>query len=1656
MSLSLHPHIHARLITFDKRRLRFRWLKSLSLAAITLAVSICIVALCDYWFAPNGLIRWVLTSSAYAIAMLVFLLTCPVWRLFSSGNHTERLVKSAEWLEGKLPRLRHFLVAAVELGDGNADERSPHYSSSADFRDELQRRVAASLAQTRTHEVLPWNTMRHWFLAGTTAVILLALPMLFPRTFLGAFWLRALLPSANIARPASTMVYWVEPQSVQTIVPSNESIEVVARVAGIRPKNVFLSLDSGLNNTVLEMRKSSESTSGDLYSAIVPVAEVGISLRIFAGDGESIVIELKPQPRPSIDEYQVEYQLPDYANAPTRTLVSDHGNLLALEGSQAIVKMRANMPLSNVGIIHRTSAGVETTEFPYVRLATDLFQVQFPVGGDVRYRWQLRAIETGFDTPFAPWFKIQSIPDLPPRIQLFISSGHNGLYDAKEMVAFSGEIQDELEVDRTYLEYSINGLPWVVGPALQSTSSPESNASDYQIKLTVTHDWDLATLSLKDGDLVRARLVAADRKSQQSTSPPVQFLITELDFSADRYPLLSRRIELLRSIKTWRDASDPSSARLASDEVLGILLRLLAEKMERPDALELEALYQAIFVLGTLRRDSAPFTEAENAGREQVIKAARHFFARTVNEACARDTQKLLEHIVRIADNVERGDSNWLERQLRLAHEYFDASTGLIESTSADLSQSMVNNCDNLIRQLRDLQNRLDQQLDQEIKVDHLRAELKHQSDQLSYRVSNPHLDGSIPNLCMESLVELNRISQSNAVRLNELAKDLRQRDELRAKMLDARDASVIAELEELSVQEMQQVVERSSTLVEIHAARLIAHQARTDFSVGRVSDLQLITRVFDATLPKSLGDSVRAKVYESSSRDVLITAVHTLDVGNDVLELWSDLQQLARRERWETSVLVMRLGHPMQWDYLQKGLDLAVPSLQQVATMRELANVLNSIRYGEDSRSAAEQITQRRWDKNRKTKAADDLDRLLVQMREPMAQLQQVMEQAREDLRNLLPEEFASEMSLAAMAENDTEGRNDPMYRELADQSPEDALKALEEELKTDAEMRSSLDKISEENAKDAMEQLKLAAKQEEQLALQLEQNDPVLREQKRTAVARLSDLANRAQEILRHPLEQARSTASRGAANEVAKALEKPQEALRKATTAAQSVGEQRSMEAIQAAANEVVEALDDAAVGLASAAEEIVSLEGNEIEKRPQDRQRTKEQMESLERRTQDNAARDMGQRQKRWSELVQQRKRDVERTEKELTTAKKNMENAQAELAKHPNEEWREQQTRDAANQVRLSEEALAAMTQSVETLEGLRQAAAAEAQQTKDATTTPIEAANSAAALSHRLIDQTDQRVDQLKRDADALRSALSDVAGPELDQRSLESVKERQQRIQGQLAQVQENLERVARHEKRVGRVEAGEKFAEAAARVKGLSQQQVQQADNQSSAALETLDTRRLATESDKGKSVQQAVVEAQHAIETQAEALAAQIAQGNNGGEGADNGNSANGESDGDSAKGMSDSASAKKAMTLDDLDRALHAARNSSAIASQGSLEASPTLAAEGDRAKREAARQVLQSTGGNAKETGEPTDTPSAVSGTGVAGTPQQGDLAGDELKREAASKSEAKDDWWQLREQKADDVVEGQKRVLSEAYRKQIEAYFRGIAERSQP
>jgi hypothetical protein len=1290
----------------------------------------------------------------------------------------------------------------------------------------------------------------------------------------------------------------------------------------------------------------------------------------------------------------------------------------------------------------------------------DSFHVQVPIDRDGRYRWQLRGSDTGFETPFAPWFKIQSITDLPPRVQLFISAGHNGLYDAKEIVALSGEIRDELEVDQTYLEYSINGLPWVTGPDLTSGMSSESNSEAFQIHATARLDWDLAPLSLKDGDLARARLVAVDRNSQRTASQPIQFMITQLDFSVDRYPLLTAKSELLQKLMTWRSALDPPTAQLASNDVFDFLLPLLSEEMNRPDAMELEAISQAIFVLGTLRHDSAPFTESENAVREQVVKAARHFLARTINEGCARDIEKLDQHISRIADGVMDREIAWLERQVQLAHEYYDASTVLVESTSVGLTQSMINNCDNLARQLKDLQQRMDLQLDQEIKREGLRDELKYQKDQLGYRISNPHLEGSIPNLCIESIVELNRISQSNAVRLNDLAKNIRKRDELRAKMLDATDASVISELELQLIESMERIGEQCATIVAIQAAELVSHKAQKEFSVTRVSDSHLIAQVFDVSLPKTIGDSVKAKVYELNYRDTLIKSVQTLDVGNDVLDLLDDLQQLARRERWETSQLELRLGHPMRWEYLQKGFDLAVPEMQQLATLRELANIVNTIRYNEISRSASEQISQRRWDKNRKTSAGDDLDQMLVQFREHVLDLQKIMEQAREELRKLLPEEYAGEESLASAAQNEAQASENAAFRQLTEQSPAEALKTLEEELKRDANMRSSLDKISEEIAIDAMEQLRLAAKQEEQLALQLEHNDPVLREKKRTAIARMTDLANRAQEVLRHPLEQARATASRGAAGDVAKALEKPQEALRNATTAAQSVGEQMSMDAIKAAAKQVAEALDEAERGLASADEQIDSLEENEIEKRPQDRQRTKEQMEALQRRTQDNAVRDMAQRQKRWSDMVQQRNRDIERTGRELNNAQKNLEKAQAELAQHPDEEWREQQTRDAANQVRLSEQAMAGLSQSLEILEQMRQAAADEAQQAKDAPMAPIEAANPAAALSNRLIAQSDQRVEQLKSEADALSNALLEIAGPELDQRTLNTVKENQQRVQRQLTQVQENLERVARHETRVGRVEMGEKFAAAAERVQELSQQQVQEADNQSSAALKTLDSQRLATGAELGKGVQQAVESAQRALESQADALAAQIDNR------IANGDSAEGES------GTSESTSAKKAMTLDDLDRALHGSQPSSAPGASSeedgtvggqlkplperSLDASPTLAAEREMAQRNAARQIMQMAEGETNELGESSEVTSTVSGNAVAGTPRQGELDGNGLNRETTGSSKAKDDWWRLREQKTEDVIEGKQRVISESYRKQIEAYFRGIAERSQP
>jgi hypothetical protein len=643
------------------------------------------------------------------------------------------------------------------------------------------------------------------------------------------------------------------------------------------------------------------------------------------------------------------------------------------------------------------------------------------------------------------------------------------------------------------------------------------------------------------------------------------------------------------------------------------------------------------------------------------------------------------------------------------------------------------------------------------------------------------------------------------------------------------------------------------------------------------------------------------------------------------------------------------------------------------------------------------------------------------------------------------LDEQFAKSESLANALNSD----------------PRDLLKKLQQELKRNELMQKELDGIKNQALQEAQRALAEQASRERDLQLQLERSDPQLTVAKRELEESIRRAAEVGQELQRSLLSAASQAAdavrdlpneSARKSEEAKKALRETNQSLQEAIVAATEVGsaDTQLLADLQEKAAAIKESFEEASQALAENDRPLADIMNDEATKLEDKRRNDlKRQMENIQKRARDNQLQMARDQQRRAAQRLQQAEQEAKNAQSRVKREEENFQKADDKQKREPTNNAAAAEARRLAAELEKAKDLQKASERGVEARKQTNETIKDRIDQISKTKLPELDQPHPALQLAK---DSQSTASEQLKQASDQLDAAAKAAAATEPLQPSAESVAQAeagQRRVAEDVAAIAENLARAARHEQRLGQMEEAQNTAAAAEAVRQISEGEVNQAAKSLAKAKQASDaaqSKSAKADPATAQAAREALNDSQSALQAQADLLAA-MNQGKNGE--AD----PNSESSDPSSQPSAQESAQQMARTLDDLDRSISAAQKSdqqgegSDQEGEGS-DSSPSSTLS-EAARKQAQKMAMNRAQNNQQPSPSEGESPSSdatESGDGFS-TAMADMFDLNSVERLTDS------DWGKLRSREADDVAEERRVEISPEYRKQIEAYFRVIAEK---
>ncbi len=477
---------------------------------LTLAVGtmffIFLAAVLDQWVIYGGLSvagRYAIWSVWLAISLFYFAVrVAPV--LIRRVNP----IYAAQTIEQYKPSLKNGLINFLLI-------RSRREDAAPLVLQAMESRTAAELADDETERAVDWRSvLRLGYVLAALVIIGCVYVVASPKNpLLSAA--RVLCPWANLHAPTRVAISDVRPGDA--LVFNGESVTISAEILGRRDSESVLlhytSADGQAVDQVLVMNPANELR----YQCRFPSEHEGVrqnySYFIAAGDCRSDVYHLTTQASPEIAVERIEYRYPAYTGMAPR-VEEKQGDVRALEGTEIIVRGRANMPLASARIDlncdGRRTLAMKTNDRDAEGKFTLRLDPQDPTRSEYDSYQLLVKDEQGRPNRRPTRYRIETLADRAPTVSIVEPQREETPVERTGSTLIHVKASDpDFGLRKLRIAAEANGVPLEIPPLLDLAESEESVNGDCEKSFA----FEPEKLGLKSGDRVTFWAEAEDGKT---------------------------------------------------------------------------------------------------------------------------------------------------------------------------------------------------------------------------------------------------------------------------------------------------------------------------------------------------------------------------------------------------------------------------------------------------------------------------------------------------------------------------------------------------------------------------------------------------------------------------------------------------------------------------------------------------------------------------------------------------------------------------------------------------------------------------------------------------------------------------------------------------------------------------------------------------------------------------------------------------------------------------------------------------------------------------------------------------------------------------------------------------------------------------------------
>lgn len=501
------------------------------------------------------------------------------------------LVAAAAAVEQRNPQFGQRLLTVTSRLLGAQRDRG-----SDEILIRLTREVGQQVALEQSARLVPWGSAAGPLVACLLLALVGAALLNVPPLRFNALARRFLEPLASIP-PVTTTALSVSPGNADVMESRPITINVRAERLGDSSVTLFLSGDDR------EWTRVAMPPAGaGRFAFNVASVDRDLHYYVTAGDARTPDFSIRVLRPPTISQFRIRYEYPAYAHLPPTVVTNTDGHIEAPAGTRVLLAITASEPLQSALL----TLGNDRTLMDHGPDSASR-QVELVVRTDAKYAIDLiSSREVSGAGPAGT--SIHAVPDLPPQVRL-ARGGDSLRLNPRDIIPVWYEALDDYGIKALEIRAQVNDQPPVSGP-IQIWGDLRRQQSVF--------NFDLATLPLGIGDVVKLTAVATDTAGHSTESLPLRVIISPRSIDLDAW-------ERIGELRTARQLS-----------------RSLLDQFEdaakaRGEADAIKDRTSAPFLAAESRADRALSSASQTATllRQSLLRATTHSHAAALSVALA-------------------------------------------------------------------------------------------------------------------------------------------------------------------------------------------------------------------------------------------------------------------------------------------------------------------------------------------------------------------------------------------------------------------------------------------------------------------------------------------------------------------------------------------------------------------------------------------------------------------------------------------------------------------------------------------------------------------------------------------------------------------------------------------------------------------------------------------------------------------------------------------------------------------------------------------------------------------------------------------------------------------------------------------------------------